>query len=101
MTLLEQLQAVRARIEKGWTKGTYARDKDGQKTYFDSPTACKWCLAGACFVEQCEEAVDYINEYLISNYYIGIPAWNDRDGRKKREVLELLDQLITTVSTAS
>lgn len=43
----DQLLEIRKTIEKGWTQGAYAVDKDGFQIDCDSPEACKFCLSGA------------------------------------------------------
>jgi hypothetical protein len=34
-------------VELGWTRGTAARDADGQKVRSTSPQATAWCVVGA------------------------------------------------------
>lgn len=34
-------------IAQGWTRGTAARDADGQKVRSTSPQATRWCVVGA------------------------------------------------------
>ena len=104
MTLIEQLRAVRARIEKGWTQQWFYK-KDGQN--LDSSKrhlADCCCLLGACIMESGEipckrsQVEEYIHEYIHETYGCNIPTWNDRRERTKQDVLDLLDLLIERVA---
>ena len=35
--------------QDNWIKGSYAQDINGNKVSAVDPTACKFCLSGACF----------------------------------------------------
>lgn len=41
------LRAAAALIDRGFTKGTSARDQDGYSTLSTNPDACRWCASGA------------------------------------------------------
>lgn len=47
--VLDVLKAGRELIAdpERWTQGTYARDADGNRVYYDSPAAVCWCSQGA------------------------------------------------------
>ncbi len=41
-------------VERGWTRGTAARDADGQKVRSTSPQATAWCVVSAMGRALCE-----------------------------------------------
>ena len=41
------LKRVEARLQAGWTQGTFARNSRGRPVRFDSPKATAFCLSGA------------------------------------------------------
>lgn len=47
MSAIDTLRKARGLLEKGWTKGAYARNAEGQKTAWLSPEATCWCARGA------------------------------------------------------
>lgn len=98
MTSVEVLRAARAKIEIGWTQGSYARDKHGNRVSEISPLATCWCLLGACCA-QFEGAI-IINEHAVTRFLqfatgcSKLEAWNDTNGRTAGEVLSAFDRAI-------
>lgn len=81
-----------ALIEKGWTKGAYARDAENVNVDENDPSACSWCIQGALYRAgagtEMQEAVESAVETLTGAEYIHV--FNDAPERTKEEVLELL-----------
>ena len=47
MSVRDDLHEVRALLEGGWCRGSFAMDDSGKKENPDSPDACRFCLVGA------------------------------------------------------
>lgn len=107
------LKAARKRVKQGWTQGHYARDWGGKPAVTSSVDACQWCLAGAlkrgCIDVGTEEGmgdksvllgrVAYVcDRFMRTRFADGMIVWNDQTGRKKSEVLALLDDMIVRQS---
>lgn len=75
---LDALDALFSGPEK-WTKGTWARDADGQGVWSGDPTAICWCLSGAINKIGCgrPQAAANLREVIEGNGYI--TAINDDD----------------------
>jgi len=89
----------------GWTKGAYARNKDGDHADEDSPAqiAESYCAAGAirrvagCYdfsgigrTSLFNNATD-IERMLAKQVGFGsLPAWNDQPERKAHQVIDLM-----------
>lgn len=56
---LKVLKKMRSLIQKGWTKGAYARDKRNKDVAPTSKSARKWCIMGA-----------YTKAYSLANTYV-------------------------------
>jgi hypothetical protein len=101
MTEAEILREARAKIEKGWCQGYYARDKDGNQTSYDNPNAEAFCSSGAVWsfcsdtvsAHQCSYAGSFLSEAL-DDPRITFVHWQDQPGRTKEEVLALFDKAI-------
>jgi hypothetical protein len=100
------LLATRRLVRVGWCQGAWA--KCGWLTVdAHSPLAHRWCLVGA-FSRAAMTVPDYPAQARFMARYraeqlfvaaIGVPGmlielWNDRPGRTKRQVLEMLDRAI-------
>ena len=73
-----------------WTKGEWARDKEGRPT---CSNAFCWCLIGAIF--HCYKDEDYpeICEKIDNEGIDNLMQWNDAPERKFEEVKELVERL--------
>ena len=104
-TETEILVRAKTLIEGGWTKGTYARDKNLLFIGFDSPNAAYFCMSGAihrAIADQSphnsddgEEPMEIFNN--ISRHFpliSSLPVYNDNTHRTKEEVLQKFDQAI-------
>ena len=94
MTTLEVLKAARAKIEKGWTQGTMARDKNGVAVSSDDKDATCWCALGAVLAVRREEwvnAVPFVRDAVGGGELL---VWNDTPGRTQAEVLAAFDKAI-------
>lgn len=45
--VIRLLERAKGFIERGWTRGAYARDENGDGVGSRNPTAVCWCAAGA------------------------------------------------------
>ena len=99
--MLEVFKTAKALIEKGWTKGCLARDKNDVQVDTVSPEACKFCLLGALFRASNQDWATY-NKAMCSIYRImptgllvpGGTMTDFNDQRTKEDVLYLLDTVI-------
>lgn len=92
----QSLLDLRALIEKGWTQGAYARDKNGITVLVFSAEARTFCLSGAARnVENPLPTIAALRAALcLRGYYGRIDTWNDAMERTKYGVLELIDDAI-------
>jgi hypothetical protein len=81
----------------GWCQGVYAKDKDGMMTHSFSLSAQSLCLDAAIHRSSGEtglyqKSTDFV-ENLIGRGATCV-AFNDASGRRKHDVLALLDRAI-------
>lgn len=104
------LKRVRSRIEKGWCKGCYAKDKEGAGVWVGDKSAVEWCLTGAIAAEtgrdECVANELYVGtvEFLYNKAKIlnrefmivgeGLVRFNDHPRTTKQDVLKLIDKTI-------
>ena len=83
-------------VEKGWTKGTLARDSAGWPTYPSSNHAVSWCLEGALVAavhatdtswDRESTLIELTKNLELKGY---VSQWNDFPGRTKEQVVALL-----------
>jgi hypothetical protein len=97
---VQVLERVRARVASGWCQRAWARDEDGNPLQEESnPLACRWCLGGALALEGNDVSGDSacaLLERLIRDRHEAdtIVGYNDRHGRTKEDVLQLIDQAL-------
>lgn len=110
-TMKEFLTKVRARLEKGWTKGAFARDKtekDVPVSY--SQDACSWCMEGAIITERnklrdyapyCDSVLQKtLNPFLPAEYKnMRFARFNDAPETSKEDVLAVFDSAIAACNT--
>ncbi len=97
LTATEILLAARAKIEKGWTQGAYARDRHGEKVGpLDTKAVC-WCVEGVFFAIGVtpSSAGDYFSTAIGTEDY---PCWNDQLSRTQAEVLAAFDRAVALSS---
>ena len=108
----EILTKARAFMERGWTQGALARDRQGMKcSATDEHEARAWCMAGALDAGSCElfgrldnlgisQAALTLKEVIFPNnpasHYLS--DWNDAPERKKDEALAVFDAAIKRLS---
>jgi hypothetical protein len=98
------IRAARARINQGWTTGSFARVTHGWGCKADSEKATCWCILGALCAAVGVGDVSYFDpeshrtrpawlaEGLLERRAgQPLPTWNDEFGRTMDDVLELLD----------
>ncbi len=90
-------------MNSGWTRGAFARDGSSRVVYWDSRVAVRFCLLGA--VRRASRrprqswsdgiAVEHVVMKAVRSFDVSsLSSWNDKPGRKKSEVIALLDSLI-------
>jgi hypothetical protein len=95
-------EARRLLLEKGWTQGTFARDRKGDAIEFDSPRAACFCTSGA--IMRVGESPDRSAEFYAFRAlrkFLGdqtIAEWNDDPRRTREDVLGLFDRAIAAES---
>lgn len=80
---------------ESWTQGEFARNRSGERTNSNCPTACSWCMIGAMF--KCYKGDElYTGLFKAISDHIGdveIYKWNDDPNRTHAEVVDLLKKL--------
>ena len=93
-------------LRKGWVRGNLAVNRIGEETEPHNKAACRWCMIGSLDVSYHTGGIassirDEIEEELIcvlqNMGYECIEDYNDNDGRKQNEVVELMHEIETTV----
>jgi len=97
--LKDHLVKARSYIEKGWTQGEYARDKEGDSVTSWDPTAVCWCARGAFRAVDgnypSSSASDHSVFLLAEIGHFDSPTlWNDYSKRTQQDVLALFDKAI-------
>ena len=97
MSLLDNLKKVRELLseESKWAKQSFARDRYGNKTCYDSNHACSWCLTGAIYKSinnQLEVTqVMCCLQGLIDSTLV---RYNDDESTNHQDIVNLLDNAI-------
>ena len=111
--VLRLLIAARGYVEKGWCRGAMARNARRVAVVPDSPSAVMWCASGAVrragldlgsSVEKVNGCHNLLMEGLSDRekaWNWSISEWNDRNSRKKEEVLALFDRAILKLEGTS
>ena len=107
MSPVQTLRAAKKLVEKGWTGGIFARDKDNVCVPIQDPAACKFCPVGAIYeaagldaaaahdphrwdiVNKCRQIFRRANGLKESITY-----WNGHVDRTHQQVLEAFDHAI-------
>lgn len=99
--------AIKLLKEKGWTQGAGARDAKGNRVDATNPEATCYCLVGALLVSA-RSLPGYTDDTYFDvrnrvanalrarGSYIGLTAFNDREGRKVEDVIALLEKAKVT-----
>ena len=87
MSTVNTLKAARNLLEKGWTQGTYARDKNGASVDYRDPEACSFCISGVLKKVARGSAGHGVAVYNALDRHIpdpnpSYPMWNDDPCRK-------------------
>ena len=104
MTTTDVLRHMRARLsEPGkWTKGGYARDKQGRLTRSNSKDAVCFCMLGAMRTARDagnqQNAANVLLSVLAPLGYGSIPSFNDSPTTTHADVLSVLDKAIEQAS---
>lgn len=100
MTPAEVLRKARARIERGWCRESFARDKGNRTIAPWRAEARRFCARGAMMVNGwSDDSVDrktegFLAEATGAGSRLGIECWNDDPKRTKAQVLRAFDRAI-------
>lgn len=101
ITPLELLRRVRVRLDspERWTRGEYARNKNGRSAFVDSEEATCWCLIGALWVESNVGDIPVeirwaAQDVLAREVGFALPFFNDEFAATHGDVLLGLDRTI-------
>jgi len=90
MTLVDKLEAGRARVERGWCKSVDAKDESGASVPPESVFACSWCARGATFLDpEVRRALDH----QMPRTYKNLTVFNDAQ-KSVVPILALFDRAI-------
>ena len=112
LTPLLMLKQARSLIERGWTKGTLARDKDGIPIHPQAAGACSWCMSGALHRVAASERVNgphfdqawqALDDTLgmVKGDWATFTSWNASLDRTQAEVLPAFDRAIASLTPAA
>lgn len=95
----EDLIKARAKIEKGWCKGTEAQNENGRPVPPDSAEAVAFCIFGATPGAALPPLRTALRVRLRRPPWdpASLADYNDRPWRTKDEVLSLFDEAIALV----
>ncbi|WZO97276.1 hypothetical protein EP7_004300 [Isosphaeraceae bacterium EP7] len=91
------LNEARKLVEKGWCKGTSARNAAGEPTGTTDVDAVAWCPYGAMGAIPGASFIRTTDRYRKSIGRLAISKWNDEPERTKEEVLAAFDRAIESV----
>lgn len=101
LSLRERLIAARARIAppEHWTKGVFARTKEGVLTYPASPEAACWCLVGTLRANvgqfsYCNDILPVGDVVRKKTNFNNCAEFNDHKDTTHAMVLAVLDEAI-------
>lgn len=93
--ILKELYEVRNTIEAGWTQKTMARSKDGRVVGYLSKDAASFCILGA--MAKTQKPMLELYRALCNKHERGVAAFNDAPGRKKEDIISIIDKVISEV----
>lgn len=102
MNVVEVLKAAKAKIDtpEKWTKGYYARAKDGNIRDATDKDACSFCSMGAIYSitdhmpEHGVLLAERVGAYLIAAMGTTVVDFNDRRAKDHEEVMAAWDRAI-------
>lgn len=96
--MIEELKKARALLVKGWTKGSFAKNAQGEKCVPYSDKAVCWCAGGALKVvtDNWSDLWDVVEAELKGGY---LPDFNDAQ-ETVEPVLALFDKAIAKLEAA-
>lgn len=98
------LKRALKKVERGWTQGPFAVDREGRSVSVKSPAACRWCLDGALMAaaggegDNYQKARDFIIKAINDDRWI---SWNEEPGRTKRQVIAAFKRAIKLADKAA
>jgi hypothetical protein len=109
---LRLLKDVRVLVARGWTRGTDARNADGQEVEPWDPDAAAWSLLGgivAVLEREAETTGEMPLEEVAGALYAiadvihveSLAEWNDTLVHSQENVLEAIDRAIASYQPAS
>jgi hypothetical protein len=93
-------------VERGWCQRTYAQDSSGTGVSPTSPNAVCWCVTGAvdCAARTTGGGGPIVHGAFfvvfmeVMRTTIGPATWNDHPQRTKKEVVEMFQRVLDTVT---
>jgi hypothetical protein len=104
MDPVQVLKSARARIERGWCQGVWAKNAKGQETSVRGEDAVCWCAMGAVVASSTTSTLHTeaaVRFYLAEAVGKDVQVFNDTPNRKKEEVLVMFDKAIRLAETKS
>jgi hypothetical protein len=109
--IADVLERAAARVERGWTRGHYARDARGRRASPRGRVAVAWCAEGAIAAEYgmpsaegpAYDAFLALSKLLrsVSPGAKSVYDWNDAPGRTQAEVVAALREAARRARSAS
>jgi hypothetical protein len=99
------LNAVRTRLEAGWSQGALARDAQGEPIGLADQDAASWSVCGA-FALAAKDGIPMdriagaLDAFGAVTGATSLRAWNDQSDRTRAQVLAALDSALARVSSA-
>jgi hypothetical protein len=93
----DKLREAKALVAKGWTRGDWAKDAQGEPVFEREPEAVCWCASGALFAasEAGFASAGVLHDvFSQANEIETISVWNDAPERTQSEVLAAFDKAI-------
>ena len=97
MSELQALKAARERISTPdrWTKGAFARSRDGNEVHFTSSSASCWCAMGALGIEAPSCYAPSLSKSIPKDSgAFTLAQYNDRPATTHEDIMALFDRAI-------
>lgn len=112
MTTLDVLKAARAKVARGWTQNTSARDAAGRGVIPDRGGATCWCALAAIEtvcpwapptngIGRTDAEMALLRVLGLTNHPMSIVNWNDDPARTQVEVIAAFDEAIAAEEAKS
>lgn len=87
---------------KGWNRGGFAMNKDGEECNTKDPDAVSFCLLGSIYAQDSSRlltmrALDAVRRALGVDTIDFLADWNDYTAKDKEQVIELLQKACRSI----